>query len=251
MFNLGHQQNFSNQGVQIMLDKIRKSRKNFTLIELLVVIAIIGILASMLLPALNNARKKAKSIACLSNLKQLYTSLYMYSDSYDGQLPSAGAPWVLPLISSGILKVPRNQYGTITLKNKMTFNCPARTSPYLSLTTTYGMLFSNMTSPAYENYSLSLLPRGRGRFYSGDLYSSGFDKVDNSDFPLLMDSYDSSAKTEIFYTSLLSPIGSYYINACHLGRVNVLYLPGHAKSTTPNEMIEKSNASASAFWREN
>lgn len=233
-----------------MLGKMNKNLKIFTLIELLVVIAIIGILASMLLPALSNARKKAKSIACLSNLKQLYTSLYIYSDSYEGQIPSAGDPWILPLINSGIVQVPRNEYGTIALQSKMVFNCPARTSPYLSLTTTYGMIFSNMTSPAYENYSLGLLPRGRGKFYSGDLYSSGFDKVKDSDFPLLMDSYDTSGKTEIFYTSVLGPIGSYYINAAHLGRVNVLYLTGHAKSSTPNEMIENSNANIAAFWRE-
>ncbi|MCM8537050.1 MAG: prepilin-type N-terminal cleavage/methylation domain-containing protein [Lentisphaeraceae bacterium] len=105
-------------------------KQKFTLIELLVVVAIIGILSSMLLPAIGKARAKARAGVCVSNLKNVAVGVILYVDGNNDYFPKQKNTYdpiayyendSLSIILWGSYQVVIDQI----LESKDVFKCPA------------------------------------------------------------------------------------------------------------------------------
>lgn len=123
----------------------RKRPFSFTLIELLVVIAIIAILASMLLPALAQAREKARAIQCGNNMRQINMAIFFYEEDQDQDywMPclhktsssvSNGSPWGNRMYTNGYLQgFNQSKIYSSTAKELYLeqFRCPAENRIYV------------------------------------------------------------------------------------------------------------------------
>lgn len=216
-------------------------KKQFTLIELLVVIAIITILAAMLLPALNQARERAKNISCTSNLKQQGTLVALYIDENEGYIVPAksqglpvgkgGSNWthnyarLLGLLYMQI--ADKDDYFRNTI-----FACPALSDKYGENGWSwwmrgYGFNAYNMTHESSEPQGLMV------RIDGGDgIPHSKPRKISAVASPAAVMAISDIRNDTVYYNSgSISPTqgGEKPYNRHNLGG-NICYLDGHVRS---------------------
>jgi prepilin-type N-terminal cleavage/methylation domain-containing protein len=129
--------------------------RGFTLIELLVVVGIIGLLISILMPALNRAREMSNRTKCLSNLRQLAMAMLIYSDDYKGRLP---------IVDPGNHDWGATNYVLVALnrdyvKSPATFHCPSDNDPEQKQITSGDYIPVDSARTSYDFYSIWWDPR--------------------------------------------------------------------------------------------
>ena len=192
-----------------------KRQYSFTLIELLVVVAIIAILASMLLPALNKARNRAKGIKCVSQLKQTGVSIACYGDDYAQMFFSpASKNSTTPNLWSSVLLV--NKY----MKTNKIFMCPSSLETEYNQYYTYGARYRSISSGApYCCINFKEFKEPSKCFLAGDSWAANWDRP--------------------CYRMYFQSASSYGLPILyHANRSNILLFDGHVLSAGKGQLID-------------